>query len=113
MWQWISLPASFSTNFDCAESAKPKLLAEAFPNTMPKAHMLHAINRDNYQQLVVCEKYNFTYEYSDSQECNGEQKQCYNMLICPISKAPSSTHAYSLWYSASEDCKNIFTQNCS
>ena len=34
---------------DFAESAKLKLLAEAFPNTMLKAHMLHAINRDNYQ----------------------------------------------------------------
>ena len=36
-----------------AESTKLKLLAEAFPNTMLKAHMLHAINRDNYQQLIV------------------------------------------------------------
>ena len=44
---------------DFAESAKLKLLAEAFPNTMLKAHMLDAINRDNYQQLIVCEKCNF------------------------------------------------------
>ena len=48
-----------------AESTKLKLLAEAFPNTMLKAHTLHAINRDNYQQLIVCEKCNSTYEYSD------------------------------------------------
>ena len=35
---------------DFTESAKLKLLAEAFPNTMLKA-ILHAINRDNYQHL--------------------------------------------------------------
>ena len=48
-----------------AESTKLKLLAEAFPNTMLKTHTLHAINRDNYQQLILCEKCNSTYEYSD------------------------------------------------
>ena len=48
-----------SVLYDFAESAK--LLAEkAFPNTLLKAHMLHA------------EKCNSTYEYSDCQECNGE-----------------------------------------
>lgn len=35
---------------DFAESAKLKLLAEA---AMLKAHMLHAINSNNYQHLVV------------------------------------------------------------
>ena len=60
VFKFISVHLYKLGDFD--ESAKLKLLAEAFPNTMLKAH---AINCDNYQQLVVCEKCNSTYEYSD------------------------------------------------
>ena len=35
---------------ELAESSKLKVLAKAFPNTVLKANMLHAINCDNHQQ---------------------------------------------------------------
>ena len=50
---------------DFTQSAKLKVLAHAFPNTMIKAQTFYSINRDNYKQLVVCEKCSCTYEYSD------------------------------------------------
>ena len=75
-----------------AESAKLKLLTEAVPNTMLKAHMLHAINRDNYQQLVVFEKCNSSYEYSDRLKNATESRSNVTCSFVQFSNA----HVYSL-----------------
>ena len=58
---------------DFCESAKLKLLADAFSNTMQdafsntmqKAQKLHSINCDDYEQLVVCQKCSSNCEYSE------------------------------------------------
>ena len=47
------------------DSIKLKQFADCFPNTMLKGHKFQAINRDDYQKLVVCGRCNCTYEYDD------------------------------------------------
>ena len=94
---------------DFAESAKLKLLAEAFANTMLKAHMLHAINRDNYQQLVVCEKCNSTYEYSD---CLKNVTESRNNITCSFIRLPRHPQAHMRSCGTLLKTKDI-TQNCS
>ena len=51
---------------DLVQSNKLRLLAEAFPTTMLKAHAYQAINRAKYQVLTVCRKCHSTY---DSDTC--------------------------------------------
>ena len=48
-----------------AISAKLKVLADSFLTTLLKGHKYKGINRDDYQQLVVCEKCHCTYEYDE------------------------------------------------
>ena len=81
---------------DFAESAKRKLLAEeAFPNTLLKVHILHAISFVRSVSLPTN-----TVTVSGMQWRVEAISHAY-----PISKAPSSAHAFFLWYSSSEDCK--------
>ena len=48
-----------------AVSAKLKVLADSCPTTLLKGHNYQGINRDDYQQLVVCEKCHCTYEHDE------------------------------------------------
>ena len=48
---------------DLVQSNKIRLLAEAFPTNMLKAHAYQAINGAKYQVLIVCRKCHSTYDY--------------------------------------------------
>ena len=67
-----------------AESAKLKLLVEAFPNTILKAHILHAINRAAFVRSVIVPINTMT---------ASAMQQTVEVMPHVHSKTSSSTHA--------------------
>lgn len=75
---------------DLVQSNKLRLLAEAFPTTMLKAHAYQGINRAKYQVLIVCRKCHSTY---DSDTCLKTSVDKRSTATCSFVRFPRHPHA--------------------